>query len=69
MKYVVAFGRFWYNLIIGDDWTVAVGVVLALVLTARWAHDRLAWLWLPLAVGVLLTVSVWRAAKPSDSRT
>ncbi len=69
MKYLVAFGRFWYGLIIGDDWIVAAGVVLALALTARLAHGRLAWLWLPLAVGLLLTVSVWRGARPSSSRT
>ena len=25
MKYVKAFGLFWWNFIVGDDWTVAAG--------------------------------------------
>ena len=28
-----AFGQFWYDFIIGDDWKIAVAVVLALVVT------------------------------------
>ena len=28
-----AFGAFWYGFIVGDDWRVAVGVLLALALT------------------------------------
>ena len=30
MKFVKAFGKFWYDFIVGDDWKIAVGVVLAL---------------------------------------
>lgn len=30
MKFLRAFGRFWYEFIIGDDWKIAVAVVLAL---------------------------------------
>jgi hypothetical protein len=30
MKYVVAFLRFWYDFIVGDDWRIALGVVLVL---------------------------------------
>ena len=33
MRYVKAFGQFWYDFIIGDDWKIAVAVVLALALT------------------------------------
>ncbi|MBO0828409.1 MAG: hypothetical protein J2P24_11575 [Streptosporangiales bacterium] len=33
MRYVVAFGRFWYDFIIGDDWKIAVAVVTALAVT------------------------------------
>ena len=32
MKYIVAFGRFWWDFIVGDDWKIAAGV--AVVLTA-----------------------------------
>jgi len=29
-----ALGRFWYELLVGDDWKIAVSVVVALALTA-----------------------------------
>jgi hypothetical protein len=32
MRYVIGFGRFWYDFIVGDDWRIAVGV--GAVLTA-----------------------------------
>jgi hypothetical protein len=40
MKYLKAFGQFWYDFIIGDDWKIAVAVVLALgvLLAATKAH-------------------------------
>ncbi len=31
MKFLKAFGQFWYDFIIGDDWKIAVAVVLALI--------------------------------------
>jgi hypothetical protein len=38
MNLLKAFGRFWYDFIIGDDWKIAVGVLLALgVLAAAMA--------------------------------
>lgn len=62
MRYLVAFGRFWYAFIVGDDWLVAVGVVVALGVTALLAHHGLpAWWLMPLAVVALLGTSVWRA--------
>ncbi|MDX6240617.1 MAG: hypothetical protein QOG10_5437 [Kribbellaceae bacterium] len=30
MKFLKAFGQFWYDFIIGDDWKIAAAVVLAL---------------------------------------
>jgi hypothetical protein len=30
MKFLKSFGAFWYDFIIGDDWKIAVAVVLAL---------------------------------------
>ena len=41
IRFLKAFGRFWYDFIIGDDWKIAVGVVIALAFT-----------WLLFAVGV-----------------
>jgi hypothetical protein len=58
------FGAFWYDFIIGDDWRVAGGVVVALgIAAAIAAADGPAWLVVPLAVAILLTASVWRAAR------
>ena len=31
MGFLRSFGRFWYDFVIGDDWKIAAGVVLALV--------------------------------------
>jgi hypothetical protein len=33
MKFLKAFGQFWYDFIIGDDWKIAVAVVTALGVT------------------------------------
>jgi hypothetical protein len=30
MRFLRAFGRFWYDFIVGDDWRIAAGVVLVL---------------------------------------
>ena len=66
MRYVRAFGRFWWEFIVGDDWTVAAGVVLALGLVAILVDRGVnAWWLLPLAVALLAGVSVWRQASSS----
>ena len=33
MKFLKSFGEFWYDFIIGDDWKIAVGVLIALGVT------------------------------------
>lgn len=55
--------RFAWDFVVGDDWRIAVGVVLALALTALVAGTSVsAWWILPVAVAMLLGFSVWRAA-------
>jgi hypothetical protein len=54
-----AFGRFWWDFIVGDDWVAAAGVIAGLALTAALA----AWWVLPIAVAIVLTTSVFRAAR------
>jgi len=60
---VKRFARFWWDFIVGDDWRVAVGIALALGLTAVLATTSApAWLVLPLAVAAVLWMSLRRVA-------
>ena len=34
MDLLKQFGLFWWDFIVGDDWIIAVGVVIALIVTA-----------------------------------
>jgi len=57
-----AFGAFWYDFVIGDDWVVAAGVAAGLL--ATWGLHSAgvsAWWVLPLLLVVLLPVSLARA--------
>jgi hypothetical protein len=59
-----AFGAFWYDFVIGDDWLVAAGVVLALVITALASTVTTAVWWIvPIAIVVLLPLSLWRETR------
>lgn len=61
MSYLASFLAFWKDLLIGDDWTVAVGVAAALTITAGLVHTALLpWIWLPVAVAITLTASLRR---------
>ena len=64
MRFLVGFGRFWYEFIVGDDWIIAAAIVAALIVTTVLvrAHVESWWL-LPLIVIVFLTASVWRAVR------
>jgi uncharacterized membrane protein len=59
-----SFGKFWWDFIVGDDWRVAVGVLLAFGVTALLAATSVpAWWVLPLAVAAVLWLSLLRAAR------
>ena len=59
-----AFGAFWYDFVVGDDWRVAVVVVLALAATYGLSRTTVAAWWImPLAVLLILPASLWRARK------
>ena len=63
MKYLVSFGRFWWDFVVGDDWRVAALVVVAIGVTAAVAaSDIAAWWVMPVAVLVVLYVSLRRAS-------
>jgi hypothetical protein len=66
MRHLVAFGRFWYDFLVGDDWIIAVTVVVAVAGTALIADEvRLAWLVLPVASAAILAASILRARRRS----
>jgi hypothetical protein len=59
MTRVRAFGAFLWEFVVGDDWRIAAGVVVALAVTALLS----AWWVLPVAVVGLLGGSVWSVAR------
>ncbi len=62
---VGAFFRFWYGFIVGDDWTVAAAVGLALLITAALNQRGIvAWWLLPLTVVVITAASLRRTVAP-----
>jgi hypothetical protein len=55
MRALKAFGQFWYDFIIGDDWKIAAAVTTALLIAgAAWAAGLLSDMALPLVGAVLL---------------
>jgi hypothetical protein len=68
VSHVRAFGRFWWDFIVGDDWRVAAGIAVALLLT--WLLVRAGanpWWLLPLAVVLVLAGSLWWATSDVDA--
>ena len=60
------FGAFWYDFVVGDDCRVAVSVVGALALTyvLSTAASIPSWWVVPVAVAILLTLSLRRTVQP-----
>jgi hypothetical protein len=64
MRFLTGFFRFWYDFIVGDDWTVALAVVVSLAIAALLVRGGIhAWWLLPCAVALVLAASVWRVAR------
>jgi len=61
VRYVAGFGRFWWNFVVGDDWTAAAGIVIAIGATAALAASDVAVWWvMPLALAAILYASLRR---------
>ena len=59
-----SFGRFWYDFIVGDDWRVALGVVVALAAAYGLVKAGINAWWLPpVAVVALLGLSLRRVVR------
>ena len=57
------FAKFWWDFLVGDDWRVAAGIVVAFGLTALLATSIPAWWVLPLGVAAVLWLSLRRVAR------
>jgi hypothetical protein len=67
MSRLRAFCAFWYDFLVGDDWRIFVGVVLALAVTAGLSRAGAAVWWLmPVAAVTLLCWSLARAVRSRD---
>jgi hypothetical protein len=68
MNFLRKFAAFWYDFIVGDDWVVAIGVVVLLAAAGVLAHANLqttAWVVMPVGVIVVLAISLRRAVHTS----
>lgn len=64
MRRVRAFGAFWLDFVVGDDWRIAVIVVMVIGATAGLVAIGVnAWWLLPACVAIALPWSIWRAAR------
>ena len=64
MSRLAAFGRFLYDFVVGDDITIAIGVVAALALTAAFPNVGGGAFWIvPVVVVAVLGVSLARVAR------
>ena len=64
MRRLRAFGGFWWDFVVGDDWRVSVQIVAAIGATAAVAAVGVsAWWLLPLAVLAVLYGSLARATR------
>ena len=67
MNAISRFARFWYDFIVGDDWTIAVAVIALIAITAPIAHTgRIAWPIIPAGVAVILFASVVRVRRARE---
>jgi len=64
VRYLRAFGLFWWDFVVGDDWRAALGVALAIGATAAVVAAGVdAWWLLPVGVAAVLWLSLRRAAR------
>jgi hypothetical protein len=70
MRYIRSFALFWWDFIVGDDYRVALSVVVLLSATAVLSHAGVALWWLvPIGVVLTLAVSVFSVARRSGQRS
>jgi hypothetical protein len=56
VRWLEGFGRFWWDFLVGDDWTIAATVVVALAAAYGLDQAGVASWWLVPAAGMLVVV-------------
>jgi hypothetical protein len=70
MRHVRAFALFWWDFIIGDDYRIALSVVVLLTATALLSRAGISvWWLLPAGVVLMLATSVFTVARQSRQRS
>ena len=59
----IAFGEFWVDFIVGDDWRIAAGIVIAFILTATIKIPAFTWGTVPFFVALFLAYSLSRVVR------
>ena len=69
MSRVAAFGRFWWDFVVGDDWRAAAGVLVSIGITAALAAAGFAaWWFLPPATAIVLVALAPASNQPKSRR-
>ncbi len=65
MRYVSNFLKFWYHFIVGDDYRIALAVIIGLTGIAYLVHavHLNPWWLLPVVVAAMLSLSLWLEAR------
>ncbi len=70
MSRIQQFLQFLWDFVIGDDWRIALGVAVALVVTLVLSNNGVtSWWLLPLVVVLVLSVSVWGVARGARNKS
>ena len=69
LSFVMGIGLFLYRFIFGDDWTVAVVLILGLAATGVLARQGIqAWWLVPVLAIVMTGVSLYRSARRQEAQ-
>jgi hypothetical protein len=72
VRFVIGFGRFWWDFIVGDEWRIAAGVVSslgvgAILVSTTAVSDALISILVTAAIIAAVTVSITGAAREARS--
>ena len=68
MKFLKAFGLFWYDFVIGDDWKIAAYVVVALAIVGALAVNDVLSDGATVILGAVLTMLLFAIGVRLDAR-